>query len=146
MKHTIHNNKDLSEAITKISTVDRKEKPWKLTFEKVKEKRSLRSNALYWCWISCICDEAGYNKNNKAEKQMVHDRLRELLLPVKNKWIMGKNVCMLTSTASLSKEQMAKYMDGIKMHMITEYAIDLPLPEDRYYEQFIEKYQDYTRK
>jgi hypothetical protein len=145
MKYTITSNQDLSEAISKISMVDRKDKPWKLTFEKVKEKRSLRQNALYWMWIACICDESGYNKSNKIEKQLVHDRLRELLLPNKNKEILGMVKKELTSTTELSKEQMTNYMNGIKIHMITEYAIDLPLPEDKYYNQFIDKYQDYSR-
>ena len=98
----IYNNQDLAEFIEKISLIDRKEAKWIGTYEKAPKKRSLRGNSVYWMYIAMICDEMGYDKRNKLERQMVHDGLRELLLPVEKKTILGEERNQLTSTTTLN--------------------------------------------
>ena len=145
LKLQITNNKDLAEAITKITLVDRKEKPWTLTYQSKKKRRSLNQNALYWMWIACICDEMKYDKDNKLEKQNVHDGLRELFLPYEDKVLLGRKCRIYKSTTKLNTMEFTNYLNSIKIHMITEYAIDLPLPGDRLYDELIDKYEDYSR-
>lgn len=42
----------------------------------------------------------------------------------------------------LTKQQMSDYMEKIKVDAATEFGIILPLPEDRYYNDFVEHYRN----
>jgi hypothetical protein len=103
----------------------------------ITKKRSNDQNSLYWLWIACICDEIGENSND------LHEILCEKFLPIKEKVILGVTKVERTSTKKLDTLQFKHYLDKIQVFALSELGINLPNPEDRYFEQFKEKYERY---
>lgn len=106
---------------------------YKVTIEKVKQRRSIPQNSLMWAWFSCIEEETG------TPKQDVHDYYCLLFLP-KIANINGKEVTMPGRTSDLNTEEMAEFMTKVQADAASELGITLPLPEDRFFEDFIEHY------
>jgi hypothetical protein len=136
MKHKIYNEKQLSIFVENLQKIPLKQ-GLTIEYKYITKKRSNDQNALYWMWIACICDEIGENSND------LHETLCEKFLPIKEKLIFGITKIERTSTKKLDTIQFKNYLDKIQIFASSELGIILPNPEDRYFEQFKERYEKY---
>ena len=96
-------------------------KPWAVTIEPYKEKRTLNQNALYWKWVGIIAQDTG------NDPDAVHEALKQrFLIPVEITF-MGDKI-PYRSTARLNTGEMSNYMDRVHA-LASEMGIVLPLPE-----------------
>lgn len=107
---------------------------YKVKIENYAEKRTLNQNALMWMWMACIERETG------SDKQDVHDYYCARFLS-REVDINEVTTTVISGTSRLNTLQMTNFMDKVKADAATEFGITLPLPEDRYYEQFINEYK-----
>ena len=101
-----------------------------------RKKRTLDQNALYWAHLSCISQETG----NSTED--LHEYFRQKFLGCEKHIVQVGNedsVVVRRSTTKLDTKQMTEYMDKVWQFANDSLGIILPLPEDKYYEEFIEQ-------
>ena len=96
-------------------------KPWAVTIEPYKERRSLSQNSLYWKWVGIMAQDTGNDPDT------VHEALKQrFLVPVEVAFL-GEKVQYRT-TASLDIKAMGNYMDRVQA-LAVEMGIRLPAPE-----------------
>lgn len=108
---------------------------YRLKIERYVEQRTIPQNALMWLWFTCIERETG------SDKQDVHDRYCMLFLR-RTVLFNGVEETVCRGTSQLNTLQMTDFMNKVKADAATEMGIILPLPEDRYYAEFINEYKD----
>lgn len=101
---------------------------------RAKEPRSIDQNALMWLWFTCIEQETG------TPRQDVHDYYCMRFLRRSITWN-GFERNVVEGTSRLTKERMTWFLDQVQADALTEFGIKLPLPEDKYYEEFCETYK-----
>ena len=107
---------------------------YKLTIQKHAEKRTVSQNGLFWMWMACIEQQTGTDKQDVHDYYCVRFLRREAVINDKSTVVIG-------GTSKLNTLQMTNFMDKVKADAATEFGIMLPLPEDKYYEQFINEYK-----
>jgi len=107
---------------------------YRLRIERYVEQRTISQNALMWLWFTCIERETG------SDKQDVHDHYCRLFLR-RTALINGVEETVYGGTSKLNTLQMTDFMNKVKADAATEMGIILPLPEDRYYSEFIAEYK-----
>lgn len=105
-----------------------------VTISPEKKPRSLDQNALMWMWFTCISNETG------TPVQIVHDYYCSKYLRRIIKWN-GTDRTVVEGTSKLTKDRMKTFLDNVQSDAITEFGIRLPLPEDKYYEEFCQMYK-----
>ena len=108
---------------------------YRLKIERYVEPRTISQNALMWLWFTCIEHETG------TDKQDVHDYYCNTFLRRKT-IIKGKEMVVAGSTSKLNTLQMTDFMNKVQADAASELGITLPLPEDRFYSEFINEYKD----
>lgn len=105
-----------------------------VTVERHREPRTLAQNALMWMWFSCIEHETG-----TAKEDVYNYYCRKFLsrVVVMN----GQEVTVNGTSSMLNTAQMSEFMTKIQADAATELGIMLPLPADRYYQEFINEYK-----
>lgn len=98
------------------------------------EPRTLNQNALMWLWFACIEKETG------TDKMDVHDYYCRKFL-IRQICVNGNPVNVVGSTSKLNTIQMKNFMDKIQGDAASEFGINLPLPADKYYQDFINEYR-----
>lgn len=99
------------------------------------EPRTLSQNALMWLWFACIERETG------TDKLDVHDHYCKKFLR-RRIYLNGLEDIVVGSTSKLNTLQMKEFLDKVQADAATEMGINLPLPEDRYYNDFIDEYRN----
>ena len=99
------------------------------------EPRTLSQNALMWLWFTCIEQETG------TDKQDVHDYYCNRFLR-RTSYFRGKEMVIAGSTSKLNTVQMTDFLNKVQADAAAELGITLPLPADRYYNEFINEYKD----
>ena len=107
---------------------------YRVTIERYTEPRTLNQNALMWLWFTCIEQETG------TDKQDVHDYYCNRFLR-RTAFINGRELVISGKTSSLNTLQMTDFLNKIKADAAAEFGITLPLPADRYYQEFINEYK-----
>lgn len=107
---------------------------YRLKIERYTEPRTLSQNALMWLWFTCIEQETG------TDKQDVHDYYCNRFLR-RTAIIKGKETVIAGSTSKLNTLQMTDFMNKVQADAAAELGITLPLPADRFFEEFINEYQ-----
>ena len=107
---------------------------YRVTIERYTEPRTLNQNALMWMWFTCIEQETG------TPKQDVHDYYCNLFLR-RTAVIKEKETVIAGSTSRLNTIQMTDFLNKVKADAATELGITLPLPQDRFYQEFINEYK-----
>ena len=107
---------------------------YRVTIERYTEPRTLNQNALMWMWFTCIEQETG------TPKQDVHDYYCNLFLR-RTAVIKGRETVIAGSTSKLNTLQMTDFLNKVKADAATELGITLPLPQDRFYQEFINEYK-----
>ena len=105
-----------------------------VTIAKAKEPRSLDQNALMWLWFTCMESEIG------TPRQDFHDYYCMRFLR-KTITLNGMDRNVVEGTSKLSKERMTWFLNQVQADALTEFGINLPLPEDRYFEEFYQTYK-----
>ncbi len=104
------------------------DKPWTITVEPFRKKRSLSQLRLMHAWIGevvkHVSEHTGYTHDD------VHEFLKQKFLTPKTIEIDGR-VSRRWTTGDLTTAQMADYMDKIYAWATTELGLFLPIPELR---------------
>lgn len=104
------------------------------TIERAKDPRSVSQNALMWMWFECIARE-----NRNQSKEYVHDVYCAKFLKKVVVWE-GEEITIIPRTSKLTKEEMTEFLNNVHADA-AEMGIVLPLPEDRYFEDFYNTYK-----
>lgn len=99
------------------------------------EPRTLSQNALMWLWFACIERETG------TDKLDVHDHYCKKFLR-RRIYLNGAEDVVIGSTSKLNTLQMKVFLDKVQADAATELGINLPLPADQYYNDFIDEYRN----
>lgn len=105
-----------------------------LSITRAREPRSLDQNDLMWLWFTCIEQETG------TTRQDVHDYYCVRFLRRSIVWN-GMDRTVVEGTSKLSKERMTWFLNQVQADALTEFGIKLPLPEDKYFEEFYQTYK-----
>ena len=100
-----------------------------------REKRSVDQNSLYWLWIACIMVETG------NDKEFLHEFFKGKFLGYYERIVFGEVVKTTKSTTTLDTKQFTNYLEDIRVFAAAELGIVLPDPEDRYWQDFYDKYK-----
>ena len=98
-------------------------KPWSVTIEPFKKKRSLSQNALYWKWVGIIADETGNDNDD------IHEAFKGMFLTPRSVQI-GNESREIRSTARQNTDEMKGYMDKVYAYATSQLGILLPIPEE----------------
>ena len=104
-----------------------------ITIKKAKEKRSIPQNDLMWMWFTCIERETGTPKD---DVYMYY--CKKFLCKIIE---IGNHREKIYNTSSkLTMEEMTEFLNKIQADAASELGITLPLPEDRFFEQFYNQF------
>ena len=97
-------------------------------------KRTLSQNSLLWLWMKCIQAETGQLDRDiyayYCEKFLRH--------PIN---FNGKEVWVVGGSSELTTAQMTDFMNKVQADAASELGITLPLPSDRFYQEFLNEYR-----
>lgn len=105
-----------------------------VTIARERQRRTLDQNALMWLWFDCIATETG------TPRQDVHDYYCAKYLRRQIQWN-GTGRTVVEGTRNLDKERFTQFLNEVQADAATEFGIRLPLPEDRYFEEFYQTYK-----
>lgn len=98
------------------------------------EPRTVSQNALMWMWFQCMEDCTGQPKEDW------HDYYCNLFL--RRETVIGNRQVIISSGSSkLNTVQMTNFLNKIQADAASEWGIQLPLPADRYYKEFVDEYK-----
>lgn len=137
MNFTIRTERDRQAVVDYISKLDITKREYEAKIVKRTEKRTLAQNRLYHLWLNCISAETG------NEVDILAEYFKQKFLGVRERVIHGDHVRVALSTTELNTEEFKRYLDKIQEWANVEQGIILPNPEDLYFAQFVEKYQNY---
>ena len=102
---------------------------YSITIKRANQKRSIPQNDLMWMWLTCIERETGTPKD---DVYMYYCK-RYLMKTIQ---IGDKQERIYNTSSKLTSEEMTEFLNKIQADAATELGIRLPLPEDRFFEQF----------
>ena len=107
---------------------------YNVIIKRASDKRTMAQNDLMWLWLRCIEHETG---TPKEDVYLYY--CKKFLCKVIQ---VGEKMEKVYETSSrLNTQRMTNFLDNIKADAASELGIQLPLPEDRYFEQFIQQYK-----
>lgn len=106
-----------------------------LTIKRKIEPRTVSQNDLMWMWFTCIEEDTG------TPKQDIHDYYCAKYLR-REVCVNGNAFTVIGGTSKLNTLQFTKFLNQIQADAASEFGINLPLPADRYYRDFIDEYRD----
>jgi len=98
-----------------------------ISLKEERMNRTQRQNALYWIWVKELSEQTGYTKD------AMHDILRDKFLGYREVKAKDKIIRALRSTTDLNVDQFKEYLQEIDFFS-ADFGIQLPHPEDLYYE------------
>ena len=100
-----------------------------ITIKKASTKRSVPQNDLMWMWLTCIERETGTPKDDVYMYYCKKFLIKTITMGEKQERIYN-------TSSKLNTEEMTEFLNKIQADALTELGIRLPLPEDRFFEQF----------
>ena len=100
-----------------------------ITIKRMSTKRSIAQNDLMWMWFECIERETGTPKDD-----IYMYYCKRFLCKIIE--VGGHQEKIYNTSSKLNKEQMTEFLNKIQADAASELGIRLPLPEDRFFEQF----------
>lgn len=105
-----------------------------ITVKRTREKRTINQSSLMWAWFACIEENTGTSKDDiymyYCKKFLSH------IIYVNN-----KEEYIYRTSSMLSTVEMSEFMTKIQADAASELGITLPIPDDRYFEEFYEQYK-----
>ena len=105
-----------------------------LSIKRKTEPRTVSQNALMWMWFKCMEDNTGTEKQDWHDYYCAKFLMREANFGRKRFSVVG-------GTSTLNTVQMTDFMNKVQADAATEWGITLPLPADRYYQEFMQHYR-----
>lgn len=105
-----------------------------LSIKRKTEPRTVSQNALMWMWFKCMEDNTGTEKQDWHDYYCAKFLMREANFGRKRFSVVG-------GTSTLNTVKMTDFMNKVQADAATEWGITLPLPADRYYQEFIQHYR-----
>lgn len=136
MNFTIETKRDNERAVDYITKLP-EGKRFSVTVGLKREKRSFDQNRLYWLWLACITDETG------NEKDELHKYFAGKFIGVKEVKVFDSIQTEVISTTTLNTKGFTDYLERVRAFAASELGITLPDPEDKYWEEFYDKYKDF---
>ncbi len=103
------------------------EKPWAVTVEPYKKRRSLSQNALMWLWLEEVVKHV--YESTGQDKEDIHEFFKRQFLTPTVKDVFGVEV-KTWSTKELTTAGMSTYMAAIDVWVASELGLLLPTPAD----------------
>ena len=100
-----------------------------ITIKKASTKRSVPQNDLMWMWLTCIERETGTPKDDVYMYYCKKFLIKTITIGERQERIYN-------TSSKLTSEEMTEFLNKIQADALTELGIRLPLPEDRFFEQF----------
>ena len=132
MKRKLTTELDREMVIAYIQRLDIKKLYTVEVLEK-KSNRSISQNSLYWLWLTCIEFETG------NEREDLHELFKHRYILPETKEVFGEELIFYT-TKNKDTLQFKQYLDKIQIFANTELSIKLPLPEEKYWDEFYSYY------
>lgn len=104
-----------------------------ITVKRASEKRSIPQNDLMWMWLTCIERETGTQKDD-----IYMYYCKKFLM--KTIQVGSKLERIYNTSSKLNTEQMTDFLNKIQADAKMELGIDLPQPEDRFFEAFYNQF------
>lgn len=104
-----------------------------ITIKRASEKRSIPQNDLMWMWMTCIERETGTPKDDVYMYYCKKFLMKTI--QVGERWER-----IYTTSSKLNTEQMTEFLNRIQADAAQELGITMPLPEDRFFEQFYNQF------
>ena len=120
--HRIFDERSRKSALGVIAALDLS-KPWALTIEREKRKRSLSQNALYWKWLGIASEESGHDPDELHEYYK-HRFVGAVMIDVD-----GESFAYRTTTG-LSTAQMTAYLEKVSRDIGSRWGLALPSQTD----------------
>lgn len=108
--------------------IDQAPDGFECVIQRVKSKRSLAANALYWKWIDCIRLHVMDTTGQAYSADAMHEFFKAKFLPTVTVEIMGEVQRGRLSTASLNTADMSEYMEKIDRYCADSLHLFLPSP------------------
>jgi hypothetical protein len=105
-----------------------------ITVKRTREKRTINQNALMWAWFACIEENTGTSKDDIY--MYYCKKFLSRVVCVNN-----KEEKIYRTSSMLSTVEMSEFMTKIQADAGSELGITLPIPDDRYFEEFYEQYK-----
>ena len=105
-----------------------------LSIKRRTEPRTVSQNALMWMWFKCMEDNTGTEKQDWHDYYCAKFLMREVNFGRKRFSVVG-------GTSTLNTVQMTDFMNKVQADAATEWSITMPLPADRFYQEFIQHYR-----
>lgn len=102
---------------------------YQITIKKASTKRSIPQNDLMWMWLTCIERETGTPKDDVYMYYCKRFLIKTITMGDKQERIYN-------TSSKLNTKEMTEFLNKIQADAATELGIRLPLPEDRFFEQF----------
>lgn len=99
-------------------------KPWQVTVEPHRARRSMNQNALYHLWVGIIAAHTGNSHD------AVHEALKAEFLPPRIMELGGRVREYRPSTTTLKIDEMSAYMNQVQAWAGAMLGLILPTPED----------------
>ena len=116
-----------------------REGEYTLTIERQSKRRTIPQNALMWMWFTCISRETGQSVQDVHDTYCARFLSRMAISP------RGDCYHVYGHTSKLSTAEMTDFMNQVQADA-AEMGIILPLPEDQFYQDFIEEYKSYIHQ
>ena len=100
-----------------------------ITIKRASQKRSIPQNDLMWMWLTCIERETGTPKDDVYMYYCKRFLIKTITIGERQERIYN-------TSSKLTSEEMTEFLNKIQADAASELGIRLPLPEDRFFEQF----------
>lgn len=139
MKKILRTEEDKKEVIQFLN--ERKlDRPLIVEIKVFRKCRSLNQNSLFWLYMRCIADETG------NDIETLHDHFCQKFLGWNIGEVFGEYHRKVEGTSRLNTKQFTDFLEEIRMDMMHNQNIYLPLPEERGWDEFYEKYKHVETK
>lgn len=107
---------------------------YNIIIKRASDKRTMKQNDLMWLWLRCI----EHNTGTPKEDAYLYYCKKFLCKVIQ----IGERLEKVYDTSSrLNTQRMTDFLNSIKADAAAELGIQLPLPEDRYFEEFYQQYK-----
>ena len=107
---------------------------YQVEITKVKKSRTTAQNSLYWMWLREISASYAESHGEYHSSEIFHQYLKRLFLGQEPVTINGNHMVAMVSTGKLNTKEMTDYLEKIDHWAGSELEIQLPHPQDIYYE------------
>ncbi|MEF8811672.1 MAG: recombination protein NinB [Bacteroidales bacterium] len=134
----INNEKDKLIAIERLKDLDLEKGPWQISIKKKRKRRSLDQNNLMWLWLTALENDSGIGYTKEEWKSI----FQSMFCPRVTVYVGENKIEKLKGTSELNTKEFSELLDKIRLFAHHELGMGLPNPDEPYFEEFYELYND----